>query len=892
MSRISVAPERFSTRLQRVGARVFPGLALISRHPAFAGAARTTAAVRLRSLGAAILSLMAVSAGAQAAGPADGDLTAKDRSVIAIAERVAHPSVLATPAALDAFGQEALKLSGRRRLTRLSYILYTQYYYEDERPYLKWSGILHREAERAHDQRYQDLASLLDMLEKDYHSHAGHNFKAERALVDRSWDPLIKAVAWLEASFYDTRISPQEQANAINFAETVASFQSGEERAILHSLALYRRERLFAGLDVKAQTVQEIFDTLEKYHYPQDALGAWQPLFASAIDTGDFPLAEQLYERRKALAPSLALGGPEHASSDSACVALGYREGDFARVLTCADQADPASLNEPSAGPQIEQMKIIALLRLGRAAEARAAYAAFRASPLVQNLGVMSRDRRPTIEALFRASRNGSLGDLGALMDADGEVLSKQTKGNEAVVDVLAKEYSRNTALNRSVMVMQGGLLAVCAVALLAGLLALRSQMRLARRLKKAKAEAEAANEAKSQFLATISHEIRTPLNGVLGLSQVMANDDLSPRQADRLIMIRRSGANLMALLNDILDLSRIEAGHLELDEIAYDIRDVAEGLVGTFQPQAQAKGLKLSMLLEPQALGSYRGDVVRLNQIVSNLVANAVKFTEAGEISITIGHSEAGLEIKVRDTGPGMDEETAKRIFARFVQGDASATRRYGGAGLGLAIARELCEAMGGRLTVTSNLGEGSVFVLHLPQPRVVHLARKTQGADPVSTAFAALKQRRLRVLAAEDDAISATVLKSLLDEIEAETVMVDDGMKAVAAFEAGAFDLVLLDLEMPALDGLDAVRLMRAQEEARGQARTPMLAVTAAAMAHQLRTCLSAGFDDRLTKPLLAEEVWITLWRAQARSNEAHPWAEPVVQPAKRRSGLSAFN
>ena len=134
--------------------------------------------------------------------------------------------------------------------------------------------------------------------------------------------------------------------------------------------------------------------------------------------------------------------------------------------------------------------------------------------------------------------------------------------------------------------------------------------------------------------------------------------------------------------------------------------------------------------------------------------------------------------------------------------------------------------------------------------------------------------------------------MLKSLLDEIEAETVMVDDGMKAVAAFEAGAFDLVLLDLEMPALDGLDAVRLMRAQEEARGQARTPMLAVTAAAMAHQLRTCLSAGFDDRLTKPLLAEEVWITLWRAQARSNEAHPWAEPVVQPAKRRSGLSAFN
>ena len=816
---------------------------------------------------------------ATAAGADDQGLTDRDRHVIAIAETVARPKVLATTAALEEFGRDALKLPGRHRLSRLAFILNGLFLNPDDKPYRYWSHVLHREAMRAHDRRYEDIASIFDMVDLTFHGDAKRGLSGLRALKEHTSDPLVRAGAWLEAVQFDRDVTPQDRAAAVRYAIEVAADNSDEDQVQLYALAMTIREQLFSSLAVKSQSALKIFEDMERFQYPQDGISVWVGFFSSALNEGDFPLAEHLYRRYQELAPSLAVSDPDHAAEGWMCVNLAYQEGDSARVLRCFDGFGASQARDPRFSAEMSQIRIISLIRLGRIPEARQAYQAFSAASKGQDAARLHADFTATIEALFRASRNGSVDDLAGLMDRNNEVLRSRTRTDAAMVDVLSSEYDRNSALTKSVMRMQGSLLAVCALAIAAGLWALRSQMRLARRLKKAKAEAEAANEAKSQFLATISHEIRTPLNGVLGLSQVMANDDLSPRQADRLIMIRRSGANLMALLNDILDLSRIEAGHLELDEIAYDIRDVAEGLVGTFQPQAQAKGLKLSMLLEPQALGSYRGDVVRLNQIVSNLVANAVKFTEAGEISITIGHSEAGLEIKVRDTGPGMDEETAKRIFARFVQGDASATRRYGGAGLGLAIARELCEAMGGRLTVTSNLGEGSVFVLHLPQPRVVHLARKTQGADPVSTAFAALKQRRLRVLAAEDDAISATVLKSLLDEIEAETVMVDDGMKAVAAFEAGAFDLVLLDLEMPALDGLDAVRLMRAQEEARGQARTPMLAVTAAAMAHQLRTCLSAGFDDRLTKPLLAEEVWVAIFRGLAGSKAGHPWAAPTT-------------
>ena len=230
---------------------------------------------------------------------------------------------------------------------------------------------------------------------------------------------------------------------------------------------------------------------------------------------------------------------------------------------------------------------------------------------------------------------------------------------------------------------------------------------------------AEAANTAKSEFLATMSHEIRTPLNGVLGMVQAMEGDSLTPQQHERLQLIGQSGQTLLTILNDILDLSKVEAGKLELESVAFSLEDLALGVQRSFEPMAVNKGLDFDLEIDPQAVGAYRGDPGRVRQILYNLVSNALKFTSEGEVRVHIGAKDAGVRIAVQDTGIGMSPDQIVRLFDKFVQADSSMTRRFGGTGLGLAICRELCQAMGGEITVESAIGQGSRFEVQLPLRR-----------------------------------------------------------------------------------------------------------------------------------------------------------------------------
>jgi signal transduction histidine kinase/ActR/RegA family two-component response regulator len=393
---------------------------------------------------------------------------------------------------------------------------------------------------------------------------------------------------------------------------------------------------------------------------------------------------------------------------------------------------------------------------------------------------------------------------------------------------------------------------------------------------REARLAAERASYAKSQFVANMSHEIRTPLNGVLGMTQAMAKDDLSEIQRERLDVVQRSGEILLTILNDILDFSKIEAGKLTLEISPFDLEELAQGAHAAFTAVAQKKGLSFDLRVEASACAIFNGDATRVRQIIYNLVSNALKFTEDGHVRVLVKGLDVGFSIQVADTGIGISDDNLKRLFSKFEQADASTTRRFGGTGLGLAICRELTVLMGGRIDVRSVVGEGSTFIVDLPLERLPNDAA-APSADPVPDLVAAddVAERPVRLLAAEDNRVNQLVLKTLLHQAGIYPVLVDDGRAAVEAWASEAWDIVLMDMQMPVMDGLTATRMIREQERLTGRPRTPIVALTANAMSHHLADYRAAGIDAFVSKPIdigkLIEAIGLAL--SGASDGEAPP-------------------
>jgi PAS domain S-box-containing protein len=395
--------------------------------------------------------------------------------------------------------------------------------------------------------------------------------------------------------------------------------------------------------------------------------------------------------------------------------------------------------------------------------------------------------------------------------------------------------------------------------------------------LVQAKEEAESATRAKSAFLATMSHEIRTPLNGVLGMAQAMAMGDLADQQRERLDVIRQSGESLLAILNDVLDLSKIEAGKLELEQAEFDIDETASGALGAFAATAQAKGLEFKLKVQPAARGVYRGDSVRVRQILYNLVSNALKFTERGRVNVTVSRRRSGLRLVVSDSGIGVAADKLAGLFQKFEQADASTTRRYGGTGLGLAICRDLAQLMGGTISAKSAPGEGATFTVDLPLERLGDAPEKSarRAVEPTAQAEGVA----LRVLAAEDNGMNQLVLRTLLGQVGVEPVIVGNGREAVETWAREPWDLILMDVQMPEMDGPTATGVIRARERAEGRPRTPIVALTANAMDHQVREYMQAGMDDFVAKPIEAGRLYAVIESALARAAEVGAAAESAA-------------
>ena len=394
----------------------------------------------------------------------------------------------------------------------------------------------------------------------------------------------------------------------------------------------------------------------------------------------------------------------------------------------------------------------------------------------------------------------------------------------------------------------------------------------------KARDDADAANAAKSRFLANMSHEIRTPLNGVLGMVQVMELDGLPAAQRERLDIIHESGNALLQVLNDVLDFSKIEAGQLELSAADFDLEELVHGVASIFGQNAERKGLAFTCTAQESARGAWFGDALRVRQILLNLINNAIKFTDHGGVALEVSGGELeGLVFVVADSGIGIAESEIPRLFNKFSQLDDSNTRRYGGTGLGLAICRELAQMMGGEITVESAAGKGSRFRVSLPLPRRSVASGKPASPPAPAKAAVGLAGGRARILAAEDNPTNQRVLAALLKTLDVELTIVDDGRQAVEAWRDGAFDLILMDIQMPEMGGVAATLLIRAAEAKTGRAPIPIIALSANAMSHQVDEYLAAGMNAHVAKPIdfaalcAAMQVQLDTTPAKARTSVA---------------------
>jgi len=788
---------------------------------------------------------------------------------------------------IERAARRALHDRGQARLYGLWRVLYAYKSNQIEGRFDAWAKLAREAAARDHDPQ---LATLVE-LETLAYRHETHGF---RAFTDGDWrkylkesGPDIRVMAGVERVRHLGQLGHWAEA-----ARMAADLQVDLERrgrvaqpvlAELHQVHSYTLSDIGdkeGALDHMAQAVR--LDERDAFHIRK--IERIYDITYIAADLGEIGAAQRMADLHHRMV--VADGDKDLLTWDQfLCGRIAQILNQPRKVLACLNDAK-AELENPSRRLQVIQLRqrALALAQLGMAAEARADL------ERLKNVPTVLTQRDPQTEALVQAYIDQAEGrselafrELDAWRRANSAEIDKAharsvAEMSAALDSELRAKRDESRRLTEEVRLSRSLARASVVIALLLGVLVaggvawVAHQRRASRRFKGAQERAESANQAKSAFLAVMSHELRTPLNGMLGLAQALRAGTLTAEQREQVDLIMDSGDTLLVLLNDILDLSKIEAGKLEIAPTVGDLVQTCARLVSGYQPTAREKGVALTFALESEAPGPLMFDGVRVRQCLTNLVSNALKFTNQGKVEVALAcypdrEGRVRVRLRVSDSGIGMNETTVAKLFRPFTQADASTTRNFGGTGLGLNITRRLVEMMRGEIRVESEEGRGSVFTIEMlvdaADASELPASEAETGEEDVR--FAAVHGRR--VLVVDDHPVNRRVIRLFLEPFECELIEAQNGQEALDALEREPVDLVLMDVNMPVMDGLEATRRLRADPRF---ARLPVIALTADVMSAQIKTCLEAGCDAHVAKPIDLRNLLSVMDRSLSRTRE----------------------
>ena len=809
--------------------------------------------------------------------------SARTVTPLQLAKAIERRASTTTYADLEAFGQRASGLAGRERLDRLEHVAATFVDVSDFPKFEIWNARVRAQAEQDRDERYLSIART-DALRAQIVKGDDGAIAAltQEAATERDWFAKAHALVTL-AIIYNSRRQDREALKALADAEALIPLQdrwAARARAQVWD-AMTLELQGFLDLNGAAQAMYRAEFELGDPSYPRPDFDNVYNLAGMAVRRGDYPLAAELYRINHRL--SLHTNQTADLVYDRLLCA-NYSEGmdDSRGVLNCLDKIGEGT-GEAYIRDRFLLFRAIAYARLGHRAEADRNLAALEALQRNGRLTAAGAKRLPLAEAEVLRARGRTaeaFEKYRAYSHADASrTMTSMTAGYEQMsADLQSQLESRRTALEaaeREARLEKDVISGQRWLALIVGLFAMSAvgvlawQFRIGRQLAQARRRAETANHAKDEFMAVVSHELRTPLNGVLGMAQALDLARLPEPHGGSVKAILQSGSTLLTLVNDILDLAKIEAGRLEITPAASNLREILDSVVRLYAPQAAERGVQLLLEIAPETPEALAFDPMRVRQAVSNLVSNAVKFTHEGAVTVRAEpfamQGRPMLRIEVEDTGIGMSAEAQAKLFQPFTQADAGVTRRYGGTGLGLSITRRLVRLMGGDATVRSEPGRGSCFTLTFDAgPAEAAATERAEASEAPESGLAGL-----RILVADDHPTNRRVLGLLLAPFGVEMIEAEDGAAALEALRAGPIDMVLMDVNMPVMDGLTAMRAIRASGEP--WAGLPIVAVTAAAAEEDVRRSAEAGADAHVSKPIEISSLVAVL-------------LQTLEQPAKR--------
>ncbi|MFJ6023206.1 ATP-binding protein [Brevundimonas sp. NPDC092305] len=809
--------------------------------------------------------VMLIAAPVSAAPPVHNPAAAAPSSAEAVqlARFVEQRAAATSFADLRAFGEAAMVRKDREGLNRLYHVTWTVLNQGDFADSAIWNQRLAEGAARQGDKRYADIARLNTLtirydqgevaVARDMRTYLGD---------DHDWFVRAHAARLVALSLMDQgRVGEGLQM----LTRAQADIPAVDPYAATARAGIWE----VVGMGLKdLDDIEGATAAFRKFEidysnpaYPRPDFDSLYNLTKMSVRVGDLEHAQAFWtahhrSARRSDLPSLKV------YDSSLCAMVADARSMPGAVLACLapfgeDFGDAAFL-----AMDILPLRAIARAQTGDLAGARRDLTAYRA--LAGNVGQASDVAHVEAEILFAEGRASEAYRLLRSHMREEQIADARgfSSGIHQVTGDMQQQLDQRRAqleTARANTRLQGAIMGIGVIFLLCAGSVVWWQMRQGRRLKLAQRKAEEANRAKSEFLANMSHEIRTPLNGVVSMADALARRDLAPQEHEMIELIRSSSATLERLLSDILDSAKIEAGQVSLEPTVFVLRQAVNDIGALWRARADDKGVDLVVDMDAALDGAVEGDAIRLRQVLANLISNALKFTSKGSVSLIVrAVGDDRVRFEVRDTGVGFDEDQRKRIFQRFQQADGSITRRYGGTGLGLAISQALVTLMGGELDCESAPGTGSVFFFDIPLPRTDAAVAEIESAD-----VAEVEDRPLRILLADDHPANRKVVEIMLGATDMELEAVEDGLQALNAFRGGGYDVVLMDMQMPVMDGLTATHSIRAHEAEHDLARTPIIMLTANALTEHVEQGRAAGADGHLSKPITLATLMAAIGR-----------------------------